>query len=72
MEWYIILWLVGSIFSYFIFRYYVRKYNVFYSNKNRIENIFLGLLGTWLAFIIGILIVLSCAWDDWEEKKVNW
>jgi magnesium-transporting ATPase (P-type) len=69
---FIILWLIGSLCSYFIFRYLFRKKLEQYLLSDRWKNIVFSLIGSWAALLVGAVMILFCIADEFEDRKVKW
>jgi hypothetical protein len=70
---FIIVYLIGVICSYLVFRTYVRYEGMGYYQSDRIFNIFFSVIGSWFTFLVSFIAYIICKiQDDFEDNPVKW
>lgn len=72
---FIIIWLIGSLVSYPLFRKFAKgESNEYYSIGDRFWNIVVSLGFSWISVFTGLLLVVICATQDsrFFSKRAKW
>lgn len=64
----LIIWLIGYIFSYFLWRYGARKYDGIYTKGDRTKSLFTSVF-SWIKVLLVIIMIIIASSDDKEEAK---
>lgn len=66
--WFLAIYLLGGIISYFTFRYNCRRFDGYYTRKSRTINI-LACSVSWIMVIIALVVLILETSDD---KPAKW